>query len=258
VWFFARKSLISAFRRPIFRGFAVSESQKLGEKSGVSSCRFYHPRKRSVLPIFMSDRNPYSHSEQDLDLPDPDLDTGAMLDSQVQKAQEQLLSLRRQAEQIEKQKRELEDLSQRQEELERGRNDIIQKLARALAVIERESVEAERRVDHLRNTHEAFSQHLDVLEAINPKSWSPTDLGRELSKAQSDVEDARAAYSKNRAKIGGEAAESAGIETSSSACVGESGEGQGFLYWLQTGFAFTLPLLVLGLIALIVFFAQAK
>ena len=108
---------------------------------------------------FMPDHtNLYGHSEQDLNLPDPDRDTGAMLDSQVQKAQEQLVALRRQAEQIEKQKRELEDLSQRQEELERGRSEMIEKLGRSLTVIERESVEAERRVDHLRNTHESFSR----------------------------------------------------------------------------------------------------
>ncbi|MEO7933278.1 MAG: hypothetical protein ABIT76_08990 [Chthoniobacterales bacterium] len=201
--------------------------------------------------------NPYGHSDQDLNLPDPDLDTGAMLDSQVQKAQEQLLALRRQADQIEKQKRELEDLSQRQEELERGRNDMIEKLSRSLTIIEREAVEAERRVDHLRNTHEAFSQHLDLLESINPKTWSPTDLGKELSKAQSDVEDARAVYSKNRAKIGLEAAESSGGNASIASYVGETGEAQGFLYWLNAGFAFTLPLLVLGLIALIVYFIHS-
>lgn len=206
----------------------------------------------------MPDRsNPYGHSEQDLNLPDPDLDTGAMLDSQVQKAQEQLLALRRQADQIEKQKRELEDLSQRQEELERGRNDIIEKLSRSLTIIERESVEAERRVDHLRNTHEAFTQHLDLLESINPKAWAPTDLSRELSKAQSDVEDARSVYAKNRAKIGVETVDQDGNTASVVSYSGEPQEEKNFLYWLTAGFAFTLPLLVLGLIALAIFFFQS-
>lgn len=195
--------------------------------------------------------NPYGHSEEDLNLPDPDQDTGAMLDSQVQKAQEQLVALRRQADQIEKQKRELEDLSQRQEELERGRTEMIMKLSRSLTVIERESVEAERRVDHLRNTHEAFSQHLDLLEAINPKSWSPNDLSKELSKAQSDVEDARSVYAKNRAKIGGEVTSEEGPGAAVTPYGDESPATHNFLYWLNAGFAFTLPLLALGLIALI-------
>lgn len=176
-----------------------------------------------------------------------------MLDSQVQKAQEQLLSLRRQADQIERQKRELEDLSQRQEELERGRSDMIGKLSRSLTIIERESVEAERRVDHLRSTHEAFSQHLDVLEAINPQAWASNDLGKELSKAQSDVEDARSVFARNRAKIELESSEPGGVSPSMAHYSNESGEGQGFLYWLNAGFAFTLPLLLLGLIALLIF-----
>lgn len=208
---------------------------------------------------FMPDHtNLYGHSEQDLNLPDPDRDTGAMLDSQVQKAQEQLVALRRQAEQIEKQKRELEDLSQRQEELERGRSEMIEKLGRSLTVIERESVEAERRVDHLRNTHESFSQHLDQLEAINPKTWAPTELSKELSQAQSDVEDARSVYAKNRAKIGLEVASESAETGALPSYLGESTESHGFVYWLTAGFAFTLPLLILGLIALLVFLTQSR
>ncbi len=202
----------------------------------------------------MPDRSfSYDPSEPDLNLPDPNQDTAAMLDSQVQKAQEQLLSLRRQADQIEKQKRELEDLSQRQEELERGKNDMVEKLSRALNVIERESVEAERRVDHLRNTHESFSQHLDLLEAINPKTWPQNDLARELSKAQSDVEDARSVYAKNRAKISAESTEPEAASAMLNSFTGESADERGFVYWLTAGFAFTLPLFALGLIALVVF-----
>jgi len=55
--------------------------------------------------------------EQMLDLNEEEPLAPEHLDSQVQKAQEQLLLLKRQQEQIEKQKRELEELSHRQEEL---------------------------------------------------------------------------------------------------------------------------------------------
>ena len=59
--------------------------------------------------------------EQMLELNEDESLSPEHLDSQVQKAQEQLLQLKRQQEQIEKQKRELEELSRRQEELEHGR-----------------------------------------------------------------------------------------------------------------------------------------
>src|SRR5260370_2166277 len=98
------------------------------------------------------------------------------LDSQVQKAQEQLLQLKRQQEQIEKQKRELEELSRRQEELERGRAEMTDKLTRSLVVLEREAYDSQNRLEQLRVTRESFAQHLGLIEAIDPKSWNPSDL----------------------------------------------------------------------------------
>src|ERR1700742_42615 len=111
------------------------------------------------------------------------------LDSQVQRAQEALLSLKRQQEQIEKQKRELEELSRRQEELERGRGEMTDKLTRSLVVLEREDYEAQKKMEQLRATRESFGQHLEILEGIDPRTWNPTDLNKELSRALSMVDD---------------------------------------------------------------------
>src|SRR5205807_3697618 len=73
--------------------------------------------------------------EQMLELSGDEAVSAENLDSHVQKAQEQLLQLKRQQEQIEKQKRELEELSRRQEELENGRAEMTDKLTRALVVL---------------------------------------------------------------------------------------------------------------------------
>src|SRR6266853_367494 len=69
--------------------------------------------------------------EQMLELSEEEPLSPEHLDSQVQKAQDQLLQLKRQQDQIEKQKRELEELSRKQEELERGRAEITDKLTRS-------------------------------------------------------------------------------------------------------------------------------
>mgnify|MGYP001798879475 CR=1 FL=1 len=58
------------------------------------------------------------------------------LDSQVQRAQEALVQLKRQQDQSEKQKRELEELSRRQEELENGRTDMSEKLTRSTVILD--------------------------------------------------------------------------------------------------------------------------
>src|ERR1700721_4292092 len=136
-----------------------------------------------------------------LDLPDEQSASPELLDSQVQRAQEQLLQLKRQQEQIEKQKRELEELRRKQEDLEKGRGDMIEKLTRSLVVIERETYEAEKRVEQLRLTSATFAQHLDSLERINQKAWRNSDLHKELSKALSAVDDARAEYTKSLTRI---------------------------------------------------------
>src|SRR5438445_4490446 len=151
--------------------------------------------------------------EQMLELSDEDEVTPELLGSQVQKAQEQLLQLRRQQEQIEKQKRELEELSRRQEELERGRAEMTDKLTRSLVVLEREAYNAQKRVEQLRATRESFGQHLELIEAIDPKSWNPADLHKELSRALSTVEDARTEYGEQRSRLQA-ADEGGGGETS--------------------------------------------
>src|SRR3981189_2407326 len=123
------------------------------------------------------------------------------LDSQVQKAQEQLLQLKRQQDQIEKQKRELEELSRRQEELERGRAEMSDKLARSLVLLEREAYDTQKKLETLRGTRESFGQHLELIESIDPKSWNPADLHKELSRALSTVEGARVEFGQQRSRL---------------------------------------------------------
>ncbi len=182
-------------------------------------------------------------NEPFLDLPEEDL-SSEQLDMQVQKAQEQLLSLKRQQDLIEKQKRELEELSRKQEQLHEGRTEMVERLTRALVVLDREMFEAQKRVELLREIQEAFVQHLQVLESINPKTWEGSDINRELSKALSAVDDARAEFSKSLPKIQEEDAsvELAHHEEGAYAPAAE----HDFAYWFKSGLAFTLPLLLLG------------
>lgn len=181
------------------------------------------------------------------------------LDSQVQKAQEQLLQLKRQSEQIEKQKRELEELSRRQEELERGRAEMTDKLSRSLVILEREGYESQRKLEQIRATHESFTQHLQLLEAIEPKSWNPAELPKELSRALSTVDDARAEFSQQRSRLeagNGDASTDLDLPEPTSGLDGLGG-GKTFRQWIQIGFALTLPLIIFGILALLTFFWMA-
>src|SRR5258707_12458404 len=83
--------------------------------------------------------------EQMLELSDDEAVSAEHLDSQVQKAQEQLRQLKRQQEQMEKQKRELEELSRRQAELQKSRAELTDKLTRPRVVLDREAYKVQRR-----------------------------------------------------------------------------------------------------------------
>ena len=197
--------------------------------------------------------------EQMLELNEDEAMSPEHLDSQVQKAQEQLLQLKRQSEQIEKQKRELEELSRRQEELERGRAEMTDKLSRSLVILEREGYESQRKLEQIRATHESFTQHLQLLEAIEPKTWNPAELPKELSRALSTVDDARTEFSQQRSRLeaaNGDESENLDLPDPTSDAVG-LGAGKTFGQWVQIGFALSLPLIIFGILALFIFFWMA-
>jgi DNA repair exonuclease SbcCD ATPase subunit len=197
--------------------------------------------------------------EQMLELNEEESLSPEHLDSQVQKAQEQLVQLKRQQEQIEKQKRELEELSRRQEELERGRSDMTDKLTRSLVVLEREAYDSQKKLEQLRAMRESFGQHLELIEAIDPKSWNSTELHKELSRALSTVDDARTEFSQQRSRLqasGGNAGDAQLPEVAPE--LAEMNGGRSLFQWVQIGFALSLPLIIFGFIALFLFFWMAS
>ena len=180
------------------------------------------------------------------------------LDNQVQKAQEQLLQLKRQQEQIEKQKRELEELSRRQDELEHGRAEMTDKLTRALVVLEREAYNAQSRLEQIRLARESFAQHLELVEAIDPRNWNPSDLHKELSRALSTVDDARTEYNEHRSRLQAAGADGEASLPDTTPGVYENSDGRSFSEWLRIGLALSLPLILFGAVALALFFWMAS
>jgi hypothetical protein len=197
---------------------------------------------------------PDNSREPFLDLPEDQ--PSEHLDDQVARASEQEHALKRQLEIIERQKRELAELSRRQDQLNVGKTDLINKLTLALGVVERETYEAQKRLELLQGIDGTFRAHLDSLEAINPKLWEGYEssaLNRELTRSLSAVENARVEFGKSFPKIGVmQDATDAGADASGGYMMDTGGE-KDFIAWLKAGFAFTLPLLVLGLIYLIIF-----
>lgn len=195
---------------------------------------------------------PADHSKDPDPYLDLDEDASGELGDKVQQVRAELESLKQKQEEIEREKQRLEELKRRQDELETGRSDMLDKLTRSLVVVQREIEETQKRLEQLHTIYNSFTQHLRHLEAINSRAWGNAELPRELSKALSSVEDARAEFTKAQAKISTEPA--APDQSSYTGVEGDYStyEDRGFGYWLKSGFAFTLPIQILAAIGLIV------
>jgi len=192
--------------------------------------------------------------EQMLELSEDEANSPEHLDSQVQKAQEQLLQLNVSRSRSKNKNASWEELSRRQDELEHGRAEMADKLTRSLVVLERESYNAQSRLEQIRAARESFGQHLELIEAIDPKSWNPSDLHKELSRALSTVDEARSVYNEQRSRLqaaGGNEGEASLPDVGTDSY--ESNDGRSFSQWFQIGVALTLPLIIFGAIALALF-----
>lgn len=174
------------------------------------------------------------------------------LQSQVQKAQDELADLKRRSEQIERDKQRLEELSRRQDELEVGKAEMLDKLTRSMSVIQRETQTAEKRLDQLNEIQENFTVHLRTLEGINPKAWVGLDLSKELSKALSSLDEARGDYTRSKSKLELEPLDEPRPEIPSEYEEYYAGGDKSFFYWLKAGFAFTLAPTVVGVLGLLI------
>jgi len=192
---------------------------------------------------YNKDSDPYLDLEEDA--------TGQLGDK-VQQVRAELESLRQKQEEIEREKSRLEELKRRQDELDTGRSEMLDKLTRALVVVQREVEETQKRLEQLHTIYNAFTQHLRHLESINARGWSGSELPRELSKAISSVEDARAEYIRAQAKISSEPLVQENQPTQGLDGEYALYEERGLLYWLKSGFAFTLPLQILGVLGLLI------
>jgi len=170
------------------------------------------------------------------------------LDRELQQRREQLLLLRRQQEELERQKGDLEDLRRKHDEYARGKTEMIEQLTRALVLIERDQVEAQRRVELCGATRQSFRDILDQLQTIHDDQWTSANVRVELSKALGAIENARAEFQRACARLEClSPKELAPVVTESDKAAAE------FRRYVKLGLAASLPVIIAGTIWLLVF-----
>jgi hypothetical protein len=169
-------------------------------------------------------------------------------ESQLARTQEELMQLRHQARVVERRKEELEEITRKEREYTRGRAELHEKLSGLLVTLERSSAEAQRQLEVLLQSRDDISRHYRALSAIVIEDWNAPGVVEQADHALAVINDARADFERVNARI----ASCYTDGPSSAKAMGSTpGAGHDFLYWLRSGFAFTLPLLVLGLLALV-------
>lgn len=181
------------------------------------------------------------------------------LNDEYQQAQDQLRQLRQQEEQIKRQAAELEELTKKEEQFKEGRVDVTEDISRYLSILDRESIEAQRVAEECAASHERLEGHLSNINALHPESWSRADRKAELASALSCIESAEDEIDNLMPlvnSLGAKKSSGGGILKMGSPSMRlTSATHQGnFLYWLRSGFAFSLPLVAFAAIALIIAF----
>ena len=166
-------------------------------------------------------------------------------------AQTQLEMLQAQRRELERQKLALEDLNHRKQEFLNGQLDLTEKFSSAVTAIERDLFQSKQEIDDLEQTREAFVNHLNRIENLNPEAWPKDSLSNELQKALTILDKAEDEYEQAASYF----ANTRKTELFGASHAGPRGLGgsSDFQTMLRNGFAFNLPVIILGTIALFLY-----
>jgi len=170
-------------------------------------------------------------------------------EDQVHEAQEQLQELRHRQEAVERQKADLEELHLKKDDFLKGRTEVSDKLSRCITSLDREAAEAQKRADLFLDTKEAFEHQLKIVQALRPEVWSRKELRNELNRAIDKISDAQEQIDKS-SRVLESMKSTPKLQTRTMSGALSSGDESSFSYWMMRGLAFTLPLIVVGTLAL--------
>ncbi len=169
-------------------------------------------------------------------------------ETRLQRTQEELLHLRQQALLAERQEEDLKELARKEREYSKGRAEVHEKLARTLVTLERTGAETQRALENLLQARDDLARHHRVVSSLMIEDWSAPGVGEQADHALAVINDARLDYDRTLMRLGDLLPQPGAAATSPAAATTPS---QDFRYWLRSGFAFTLPLLILGALALV-------
>lgn len=178
-------------------------------------------------------------------------------DRKLQAAQEELDRIQLQREELERKKSELEELTRRKHDIISQQMELAEKLGSSLTLIDRELFEIRQEADDLEQCRTCFAAHLSKIEKLSPESWTRESLPEKLEKASMNIDIASDEYDQAAAHFEGSRSGAIFGRASKRARNGSRGKASSeFVVNLKNGFAFNLPIVVLGGLALGAYLAK--
>ena len=179
-------------------------------------------------------------------------------DRKLKDAQDELDRIQLQREDLERKKSELEELTGRKRAFLSQQAELTEKLTSSLTLIDRELYEIRKESEDLEQCRVCFAAHLDKIQKFSPENWSRDQLSEKLEKASMAIDIAADEYDQAAAHF---------VNGLSGAIFGRpTKRGRGansrhaasseFSVNLRNGFAFNLPILILGGLALAVYLVR--
>ncbi len=175
----------------------------------------------------------------------------------LQEAQSQIEALQQQQAEVERQKRELQEINEAKEDFLLGQVELHEKLSTAVTAMDREIFATRQELDELEQARICFADHLEKINALNPDGWNNESLRQDLTRAISVLDLAEDEYEQAVAHFsGGRSASVFGASSKPKRASSGNVADSEFLSMLRNGFAFNLPMIILGAIAMIVYFLK--
>jgi hypothetical protein len=178
-------------------------------------------------------------------------------DGKLRAAQDELERIQLQREELERKKSELEELTGRKHAFINQQIELTEKLTTTLTLVDRELFEMRQEAEDLEQCRTCFAAHLDKIQKINPDSWSRENLPERLEKATQAVDIAADEFDQAAAHFEGTRSGAIFGRASKHARAGSRGAGPSeFTQNLRNGFAFNLPIVILGSAALLIYLSK--
>lgn len=178
-------------------------------------------------------------------------------DRKLKDAQDELNRIQLQREELERKKSELEELTTRKRTFLSQQIELTEKLTTSLTMIDRELVEMRKEAEDLEQCRVAFAAHLDKINKYNPENWTRDNLSDKLERASISIDIASDEYDQAAAYFeGGRSGGIFGKTSKRGRANNRKNESSEFMVNLRNGFAFNLPVLALGAVALLVYLVK--